>query len=208
MGPEAVFFVNCFVTLFSILDPFGAAAILLSLTPGHDDARRARMVGRTMRVTVGILALFALAGGRIFGAFGISISALMVAGGIILANLALKMLHGEEITEGAPAPEGAPPDSRDDVAIIPMAMPLLAGPAAISSVTVFAHRTAGVEGYVSLFAAIFLSTFLSYLILLKSQKIADALGYNGMRVMVRIMGLILLAMGAEFVLSGVKEYFR
>jgi len=206
MVAEAVFFVNCFVTLISILDPFGAAVILLTLTVDQDDAHRAMVVGRSIKATLGILIVFALAGGYIFMAFGISTSSLTVAGGLILLSLGFRMIMGMQISERKPAlaDEGSTPD---DVAIIPLAVPLLAGPAAISAVTVFAHRAAGLVEYGLLFAAIILATGLSYIILDNSRWVARVLGANGMKIMIRVMGLLLLAMGVEFALSGVKGYF-
>jgi len=207
MPSEIIFFVNCFITLLSILDPFGASAILLSLTAAQDEAQRNQVVARTIKATVAILVVFALAGGVIFAAFGISISALMVGGGLILGNLGFKMILGMDVMERKIETGNAVASAPDDVAIIPLAMPLLAGPAAISSVTVFAHRAAGSLEYSLLFAAIALASALSYFILRNTLWIAATMGYNGMRVMIRVMGLILLAMGAEFVMGGVKAYF-
>ena len=206
MVSEAIFFVNCFVTLISILDPFGATAILLALTADHDDTRRAMIVGRSIKATFGILMVFALAGGFIFMAFGISFSSLTVAGGLILSSLAFRMIMGLEIDDKKAALEksGA---SQDDVAIIPLAVPMLAGPAAISAVTVFAHRAAGAVEYGLLFAAIALASGLSYIILSNGHKIAKVMGDNGTKIMIRVMGLVLLAMGVEFIMSGVKSYF-
>ncbi|MDH5510658.1 MAG: MarC family protein [Nitrospinota bacterium] len=207
MDSEAVFFVNCFVTLISILDPFGAIAILLALTADNDDVRRAMIVGRSIKATFAILTIFALVGGFIFMAFGISFSSLTVAGGLVLCSLAFRMIMGLEIGDKKAALErsGAP---QDDVAIIPLAVPLLAGPAAISAVTVFAHRAAGAVEYGLLFAAIASASGLSYIILSNGHRIVKVMGDNGTKIMIRVMGLVLLAMGVEFVLSGVKKYFH
>ena len=208
MASGLIFFINCFVTLVSILDPFGGAASLLALTPEMDQEGRAKVAARTARTVLGILLLFAVAGGAVFMAFGISMSALTTAGGIILCTMAIKMIQGEDII-ARKIPAQNEPDSSgpEDVAIIPLAIPLMAGPAAISSVTVFAHRAEGVAEYILLLAAILSSALACWLILARSHRISTVLGLNGMKIMVRVMGLILMAMGVEFILSGVKYYF-
>jgi multiple antibiotic resistance protein len=89
-----------------------------------------------------------------------------------------------------------------------MAIPFLAGPGAITTVIVFASRTEGVVGWVSLIISVSLVIGLTYIILLQSQRLAAMLGETGMRITVRVMGIILLAMGAEFTLSGIKGYFN
>lgn len=207
MADAFVFFLNCFVTLFSILDPFGAAVVLLGLTPDETEERRAEQVRRAIQVTLIILLLFMIAGEWIFAVFGISIQALMVAGGLILIHMAFKMLQGAPVAFRSTKPEREEAEKKEDIAVIPLAIPMLAGPAAITAVIVFANRASGAVDWIMLLGAIVLSTGVTYAILRQSQKIAGMLGDTGQRIVVRIMGLILMAMGVEFVLSAVKGYF-
>jgi len=207
MADSFVFFLNCFVTLFSVLDPFGAAVTLIALTPDEAVEKRESQAIRASKAMVVILLVFAVAGGSIFALFGISIQALKVAGGLILIQLSLRMLEGKSLTYRTMKSERDEAGGKDDIAIIPMAIPLLAGPAAIATVIVFADRAQGTAGWLMLILAILSATGLTALILHQGQKIADWLGETILRIFIRVLGLILLAMGAEFVLSAVKIYF-
>ena len=122
--------------------------------------------------------------------------------------MSLRMLEGKTTVSRNSAKEQDEAEIKDDIAIIPMAIPFLAGPGAITTVIVFASRTEGVVGWVSLIISVSLVIGLTYIILLQSQRLAAMLGETGMRITVRVMGIILLAMGAEFTLSGIKGYFN
>ena len=203
-----VFFLNFLVTMFSVLDPFGCAVALLALTPGLAGEHRAEQAQRAVKAAAVVLVVFALLGGAIFAVFGISIQALMVAGGLILVQVSFKMLAGESLAYRRSKPEMREAETKEDIAIIPMAVPMLAGPAAITTVMVFANRASGFADWVMLFASLGLVLYLTHVILQRSEMIANWLGDIGLRVLTRLMGLILIAMGAEFVLSGLKGYFE
>jgi len=200
---SVVFFLNCFVTLLSILDPFGAAATFLALTPSDTNEQRLFKARRAVKVTALVLLIFMVTGRALFEMFGVSLHALMAAGGLILVLLALKMVEGRPLTE----PETDDPLEPSSMAIVPMAIPMLAGPGAVTAVIVFAERAYTWTDYALLTAAILLATFLTRLILLNSQSLARRLGITGLRIAVRLMGLILLAMGIEFIFSAVDGYF-
>lgn len=202
-----IFFLNSFVTLFSILDPFGAAVILLALTAQNTDQARLDQARRAVRATGIVLAAFTIMGKAIFALFGISIQALMVAGGLILIQVSFKMLGGETMTYKSSKTEMSEAEMKDDVAIIPLAVPMLAGPAAITTVMVFANRADSFLDWAGLFASLGLTLFLTSVILQRGKIIAEWLGDIGLKALIRLMGLILIAMGAEFVLSGLKGYF-
>jgi multiple antibiotic resistance protein len=200
-------FANSFVTLFSVLDPFGCAASFLALTGGDSHERRQRQAIRAVMVTGGTLLLFTFFGARIFGAFGVSVPALMVAGGVILALYGYRMLEGESfIGASGRAPERTEGIAADDVGVIPVAIPFLAGPAAITTVMLFASRTTGPLDWVALLTAEGIAVALTGAILMNAERLSALLGKTGLRVLIRLMGVILLAMAAEFVLSGVKGY--
>jgi multiple antibiotic resistance protein len=200
------FFLNCFVTLFSVIDPFGAAVTFLALTSGDTAEKRAGQAAASVRVTAVALVIVALMGSAILKFFGISLQAIMVAGGLILVMISLRMLEGQALYRSARV-EREEGEKKEDISIIPMAIPVLAGPAAITTVMVFANRASGVGGWVALFAALAVTMGLTHVILQRSEVMANWLGTTGLRVMTRAMGLILIAMGVEFVLSGVKGYF-
>jgi len=206
MAEHFTFFLNCFVTLFSVIDPFGAAVTFLALTSGDMAEKRAGQAARSVRVTAVALVIVAVMGSAILKFFGISIQAIMVAGGLILVMVSLRMLEGQALYRSARV-EREEGEKKEDISIIPMAIPVLAGPAAITTVMVFANRASGVGEWVSLFAALAVVMGLTHVILQKSEVLAKWTGTTGLRVLTRAMGLILIAMGVEFVLSGVKGYF-
>lgn len=207
MTEPFTFFLNCFVTLFSVIDPFGAAVTFLALTHGDTAEKRAEQGARSVRVTAVALVIVAFMGSAILKFFGISIQAIMIAGGLILVMVSFRMLEGQALTYRSTRVEREEGEKKEDVSIIPMAIPVLAGPAAITTVMVFANRAKGVADWVSLFAALAVSLGLTHVILQKSEALAKWLGTTGLRVLTRAMGLILIAMGVEFVLSGLKGYF-
>jgi len=207
MADSLFFFINSFVTIFSVLDPFGAALTLIVITPDGDDIARKNFAVRSAKMAAITLLVFTVAGGFIFSFFGISINALMVAGGVILMQISFKMLEGKPLTFGAAEVNDETP-LKDDVAIIPMAVPVLAGPAAITTVVVFASRASGTGDWIALLAALTIALLLTGYILRNSLKLSQWLGNTGIRMLTRLMGLILIAMGVEFVLSGFKGYFN
>ena len=146
--PDALaLFLNSFVTLFSVLDPFGAAVVWLALTPGMSEGQRKKEAARSMRTAALLLGLFTLFGGLIFALFGISIHSLKIAGGLILIQIAFKMLEGKSLHYRQPNVENGPEPGHEEVTIIPMAIPILAGPAAIAAVMVYADRANDVSGW-------------------------------------------------------------
>lgn len=208
MVDSLIFFLNCTVTLFSIIDPLGGAAVLLAMTDGDTPTNRSNQARRAVMATGSVLIFFTILGGAIFALFGISIYALMVAGGLILLRFAFKMVEGESFQYKSSKPELAEAEIKEDIAIIPLAVPLMAGPAAITTVMVFANRANGVLEWILLFMAIGITLYLTHIILQQSQNFSDWLGDLGTRILTRAMGLVLLAMGAEFILSGIKGYFE
>ena len=209
MPPDWLTFgMAAFGSIFSIVDPFAAAPIFLAITPGDTDADRRRMARVASCVAGALLVVFALTGNRIFTFFGISTPAFRAAGGILLLVMALDMLRARESGTRHSPEERAEGIAKPDVAITPLAVPLLAGPGAISTVTLLASDAAGVGGLVTLLAAIGCTTVLTWLILANAARLMGLLGQIGVRIVTRVMGLLLAGIGAQFVLSGAKEFWR
>jgi multiple antibiotic resistance protein len=147
---------------------------------------------------------FALAGSAIFRLLGITLPAFRIAGGLILWLVAMDMLRGqrstqegtEEIVEGT---------EKEDVAITPLAMPMLAGPGSISTVMVLASQARGMGESVVVYTAIVFTALISWLTLRVSERLVVRLGKTGIRVMTRIMGLLLAAVAIQFVITGARE---
>jgi len=151
-----------------------------------------------------LLVVFAATGTLIFRAFGITLPAFRAAGGLILWVAAMDMLRGERPTQesGVELQEG---QAKEDVALTPLAIPLLAGPGAISTVVVLAGQAHGMARASAVYTSIVVTGIITYLTLRVGEPLLSRLGKTGIRVVTRIMGLLLAALAVQFVLTGVKE---
>jgi multiple antibiotic resistance protein len=151
-----------------------------------------------------LLVVFGIAGRLIFRVFGITLPAFRIAGGLILWFVALDMLRGNRTTQES-SEEIAEGQEKDDVAITPLAMPMLAGPGAISTVMVLAGQARTVSQHVVVYLSVVLTAFLSWLSLRAGERLVVVLGQTGIRVMTRIMGLLLAAVATQFIITGVRD---
>lgn len=195
------------VTLTSVLfivDPIAVIPTYLVITQGETAAQRAATCRRACIAGTLILIAFAVGGTLIFGLFGITIDAFRIAGGLILWVVAMDMLHGQRRTQES-SPEIAEGRTKDDVAVTPLAMPMLAGPGAISTVMVLAGQAKSLPEKVVLPIAIVVTMVISWIVLRAGEQLARRMGQTGIRVMTRIMGLLLAAIAVQFVITGVRD---
>jgi multiple antibiotic resistance protein len=202
------FVANCLVTILAILDPLGALAMFLALLGDatHEQRRRgARLAALTV---LGTLILALVVGRQLLTLLGISMGAFRVAGGTIILLTGLKMLSGR-LGEGRPAgkaPALAAP--RPELqAIVPLGTPLIAGAGSISTVILFEHSAADTLHVGAVAAAVALCSALLFLVLRSADGVAWALGEVGMSLAVRLMGLVLVAMGVQFMANGLIDLF-
>ncbi|MCI0412046.1 MarC family protein [bacterium] len=187
-----------FSSLFSIINPISTAPIFVSMTDGGID--RKRTAWRTS-ISAGItLALFAAMGGAIFAFFGITVPAFQIAGGILFTLMSVQtLMDGKpevpEDTEGA------------DPSIVPLGIPMIAGPGAISTVMVLVGQAQSGFRLFALATAILLNIILTLVILLASPWIVRRLGLTGQKITAKIMGLITLVIGVQFVINGSVSVF-
>lgn len=194
-----------FLSLFAILDPIGIIPIIIAFTIGLTPAKRAR-VGRMASLSVvGILLVALLVGELMLEFFGISIHSFRVAGGILLLLMSITMLFGNKDT---PTPdETNDGDATSSIAIVPLSTPLLAGPGAISTVILDAHKGHGVGHYAILSLEIAMLGFIVWLTFLIAPWISQRLGRVGSSVFSRLMGLLLAAIAVEFIAGGLRGLF-
>jgi multiple antibiotic resistance protein len=197
------------VTLTAVLfivDPVAVVPTYLVITQDETAAERRRTALRACVAMTLLLLVFAATGTALFRAFGITLPAFRTAGGLILWFVAMDMLRGERRTQESreEVDEG---QVKEDVALTPLAIPMLAGPGAISTVIVLATEARGAAHVVIVYAAIVLTGVVSYLTLRLGEPLLTKLGKTGIKVMTRVMGLLLAAVAVQFVLSGVKEAF-
>jgi multiple antibiotic resistance protein len=197
----------CFGSLMSIVDPFAALPIFLALTGGLDSASRARTVRVATLTCFTVLAVFGVAGTFIFSFFGITIPAFKIAGGILLFGVGLEMMRGKQSETKANKEEKAEAEAKQDIAIIPMGLPLLAGPGAIATVMVLVGKAKTWDERFGVYTAIIAVSLLTFVVLRSAEMVARVLGKTGINLIGRIMGLILAATAIQFVLDGVHEAF-
>ncbi len=204
MDPSGLilYFVYALTTIFIIVNPVEATLVYVSLTSNCSPDEKMRIYRRATFVGLAIAVLFALAGNAVLSIFGITVDSLRVAGGILLFLVAIDMLRGVRQQKKVTEAELMDANQREDVSVFPLAIPLLTGPGAITTVVVLmgAAETVVEKGLVLL--AISLTFLATFFILKFSEYIDHALGITGIMVMTRIMGLILGAVAVSFVATG------
>jgi multiple antibiotic resistance protein len=194
-------------SLVFIVDPIAVIPTYLVITDGESPLQRARTARRACIAAALILLVFAFAGGLIFQLFGITLEAFRIAGGLILWVVAMDMLRGQRRTQES-GPEITEGRQKEDVAITPLAMPMLAGPGAISTTMVLAGQAGTMSQKTIVYLAIVVTMLLSWIVLLIGERVVRKTGQTGIRVMTRIMGLILAAIAVQFVITGARDAWK
>jgi multiple antibiotic resistance protein len=197
------FALSTLTTLFFVVDPFAAVPLYLTMTADNPAEQKRRIAARTAVATGVVLALFAALGSLIFKLLGISLGAFRIAGGVLLFLLAVDMLRAQRSRQRTSPEEEAEGIHRDDPSIFPLAIPMLAGPGATSTVMVLVSRADRVWQYAMVALAIAITAIASFGILRAAVRVEKRLGQTGMNVVQRVMGLILAATAVQFVVEGV-----
>ena len=193
-----------FGSLFAIVDPFAAVPTFLALTARDSSEQRHRMA-RTACITCGgVMATFALLGPAIFKLFGITLAAFQIAGGLVLLLSSLDMIRAQKSPMKETPEEFAEGMSKDDIAITPLAVPLLAGPGAITTSIVLAGRASNLEQKAIFYVLIALVALISYWVLTLAADSAKKLSPTILNIITRLMGLLLAAIGVQLILSALK----
>jgi len=199
------FLLIAFTSIFVLVDPFAAIPAFLVMTSDSAATRRRRMAARAAWTCFIVLAVFSIAGSLIFSLFGITLPAFKIAGGIILGLIGLDMVQARR----SPTKE-TPRDTeegleKEDVGIIPLGIPMLAGPGSISTVMVLVSQAANWKHSAVVFSAIALTSALSFAVLAAADRVRSFLGETGIRILTRMMGLLLTAIAVQFVLNGFRD---
>jgi multiple antibiotic resistance protein len=206
-APIVRFSVLALSSIFFLVDPFAAIPSFIAITESADLARRKRMARKAALTCFIVLASFALAGQLIFKMFGITLPAFEIAGGLILLLIGLDMLQARRSpTQEAQGDteEGA---AKEDAGIVPLGIPMLAGPGAISSVMVLVGPVPSIFHWQmgAVLGSIAITCVISYLVLAGAGRIRTVLGETGIRILVRIMGLLLVALAMQFFVNGLTD---
>ena len=190
-------------SVFFLVDPFAAIPTFLAMTAGANAATRRRMATRAAWTCFFTLSAFALAGKWIFKMFGITLPAFEIAGGLILLLIGLEMIQARSSTKEGPS-EAEEGSHKEDIGITPLGIPMLAGPGAISTVMVLMGAAPSVAHGIPVILAIAITAFASFVILASADKVRKRMGETGIRIMMRIMGLLLTAIAIQFVINGLQ----
>jgi multiple antibiotic resistance protein len=193
-----------FTSVLFIVDPLTAVPAFLAMTQRDSPAGRRLMARRGAWTCAITLTLFALGGSLIFRLFGITLGAFKIAGGILIGLTALDMVRARRSEQKETPIETAEGTEKEDVGIIPLGVPMLAGPGAISTVMVLAGASKTAVSEAGLYGAIALTAWLCYVTLAAATRVERRLGQTGMRVLTRLMGLVLGAIAVQFIVDGIK----
>lgn len=196
------------VAIFVTSNPLGAIPIFLSLTKGYTDADR-RRAARMASITVGVVLTVNIALGEIIlNFFGISIASFQLGGGILILLMAISMAQARQSSMKHTKEESQEAAEKDSIGVVPLGIPLLAGPGAISTVIIYAHRNEGwMEHGAMIAVCIALSLTVSVALQLAS-RIGQILGKTGINIGTRLMGLILAAVAVQFIFEGANELWN
>jgi multiple antibiotic resistance protein len=193
-------------SIFFLVDPFAALPTFLAVTEGVDKARRKVMARKASLTAWVVLSAFAVAGKYIFKMFGITLPAFELAGGVILLLIGLDMLQAKRSATQEASGDTEAAATKDDAGIVPLGIPMLAGPGSIAAVMVLVGQ---VEEHpwrmVAILVAIFITAAMCYLVLGNSDKVSNVLGDTGVRILVRIMGLLLVALAMQYFVNGLID---
>jgi multiple antibiotic resistance protein len=192
-------------SIFFLVDPFAALPTFLAVTAGQDSAKRVKTARKASLTAFVVLSTFALAGTYIFKLFGISLPAFEIAGGIILLLIGLDMLEAKRSATQETGGETEAAAAKDDAGIVPMGIPMLAGPGAITSVMVLVGQAQSKWQMAAIFGAIAVTALICWLVLGSATRVATALGETGIRILIRVMGLLLVALAVQYFVNGFAD---
>lgn len=201
-------FLSAFITMFVVIDPPGCAPIYAGLTKGATQAQRRSMAIRATVIAGAILLLFALFGEALLGALHIELDSFRIAGGLMLFLIALDMVFEKRTQRREERAErvAATPEI-EDVSVFPMAMPMLAGPGAIASIMLLMSKAQGTEGTVAVLGALILVLLLTLGALVAAGPLMRVFGDRVEAVITRLLGVLLAALAAQYVIDGLKSAF-
>jgi multiple antibiotic resistance protein len=192
-------------SLFVILDPIAVIPAFLAMTPTDTPRQRARMAALACGVSAGVLLFFAVLGERLFSLFGITLASFKIAGSIVLLLIALDMLQARRSPVQETREEKDAGTAKDDIAITPLAVPMLAGPGAISTAILLRTQARDWSQEVALLFCIPVVCFLCYVVLRLAAHGVGWISPIAMRIATRIMGLLLAAIAVQFTLDALAE---
>ena len=198
------YFILAFSSLFTLVNPIGLSPVFLSMVDHCDDKERQKIALKGVLTALVVLIIFTFLGRLVFSFFGITVSGFKIAGGILFFRTGIQMLEARVPRTRSTPKEETEAGTKEDMAYTPIGIPLIAGPGAISSVMIFSSEAEHWEYKLVLLSVIALVMGLNYIIFRMADNLTQRFGTIGLRITQRIMGLILMVIAVEFVVSGVE----
>ncbi len=189
----------CFSSLFTVIDPIAAAPVFASVTHKLSREEARKMALRACLVALGVLLVFAASGAALFRLFGITIDAFRIGGGLVFLAVGLPML----VRTGAAHADAADAHG-DDPSIVPLGVPLIGGPGAITTVMLLMGQSPSVLHTSALLLALLLAILATFVVLVLAPKLLSRLGKAGTQLVTKVMGLIVLVIGVQFIIDGMR----
>ena len=206
-APLVRFSVLALSSIFFLVDPLAAIPSFLAMTLGADPARRRRMARKGALTCFIVLTTFAVCGQLIFRLFGITLPAFEIAGGVILLLIGLDMLQAKRSATQEASGDTEEGAAKEDAGIVPIGIPMLAGPGSISTVMVLVGQVPSLWGWEmgAILGSITVTSLVSYWVLAGAGRVLKVLGETGIRVLVRVMGLLLVALAMQYFVNGMMD---
>ena len=202
------FLIYVFTTVFVVVSPISGVVTFISLTSKMTSQEKNEIAKKSVTLACVIALFFAITGSMILNLFSISVDSLRVAGGILLFSIAFDMMHAKVSRESITEEEISQSLEREDIWVFPIGLPLLTGPGTISTVIVLMGGTESLEQKIMILISIILTFILCLYIFLFSRRIHKLIGYNGMLVFTRLMGLLLAALAVNLTATGIINIFH
>jgi multiple antibiotic resistance protein len=206
-APLVRFSVLALSSIFFLVDPLAAIPSFLAITEGADAARRRRMARKGALTCFIVLTTFAVCGQLIFRLFGITLPAFEIAGGVILLLIGLDMLQAKRSATQETSGDTEEGAAKEDAGIVPLGIPMLAGPGSISTVMVLVGQVPSLWRWEmgAILGSITVTSLVSYWVLAGAGRVLKVLGETGIRVLVRVMGLLLVALAMQYFVNGMMD---
>ena len=198
--------IAAFTTMFIIIDPPGLTPVFIALTQGMSAAQRRTIAIRACVVSAVLMVLFLFLGETVLGFIGISMNAFRIAGGILLFLTALDMLFQRRQARREDSAAEGQAEHHDDPSVFPLALPLIVGPGAITTIILLAGEAQGVADFGAIAGVLMAILLIVLLSFLAAPAIERALGKTGLNIVTRVLGMLLAALAVQFVLDGLRGF--
>ena len=199
------FFILCFSSLFTLINPIGIVPIFITITEGYTKKERDVIALKSVIFSFFILVLFGIIGDVIFKFYDITIHGFRIAGGILLLKISFDMIESKRSRTKTTPKEEKEAEEKNEIAYTPLGIPLIAGPGAIASIMILSSESTNNNDILLLLSALVLVLFITFITFKISKILSKRFGKLGLRIMQRIMGLILMVISIEFILKGIKD---